>query len=186
MKKIILFFCVLTIFGCSRKNTKVIQEPTTDKPEIVIEKEKIDPIIEEEPEAPVEVPPYLVAVLEKTGCYGTCPVFEARLFSNGHLTYHGKEDVARLGLYEAWADLSLLEKVKEAAYQVGYFKLSDVYPVNQRSIDDIPITITYLNFDEKEKTIMNNYGSPKSLKNFESTLEKLLLNVDWKKVDSQN
>lgn len=182
MKKLItLSSLILLLLSCTRKVTRPVQSAPDLNPSVT---EVItggpDTLAIEEP--PTEAPPYLVAVLEKTTCYGKCPVFEVRLFSNGHLTYLGKKEVAMLGRYEAWTDLTLLEKVKAAAYQVHYFQLAEVYPTNQRQIEDIPLTITYLNFDDREKTIMNNYGSPKALRDFEDLLEGLLLKVNWKRI----
>jgi len=192
MRKIVFFILLLSFAGCTRKGTKVIQEEPKPLSEVMEETknevlEEVE-VVEEETvkveEEPVQAPPYLVAVIKKTACYGICPVFEARLFSNGHLTYHGEQDVTLLGRYEAWTELTLLESIKNKAYQTGYFNLSDVYPVNQKGIDDIPKTITYLNFDEREKTIINNYASPKLLRDFEDFLETTLLKVSWKKMDS--
>ncbi len=185
MKNIVLCFVLLSLVACTRKGTKVIQEePTTTISEVnetppVVE----EPTVEEE-EILVEAPPYLVAVIKKTECYGICPVFEVRLFSNGHLTYNGEKDVPMLGRYEAWEEKSFLDGIKTRAYQMGYFGLLDVYPANQKGIEDIPKTITYLNFDEREKTIINNYASPKVLRDFEDFLETKLLQVNWKKMNS--
>lgn len=186
MKKLFLLFVIPLLFGCSRKSTKTVQQPTIEKEVLTIESEQTTTDETNQTEAPVEAPPYLVAVLEKTDCYGICPSFEVRLFSNGRLTYKGKKDVAMLGIYEAWTDLDLLQRVKDQAYKLKYFELADVYPPQGKTIEELPLTITYLNFDEKEKTIINNYGSPKALRDFETFLEELLMQVDWKKVNSLN
>ncbi len=187
MKNILLCFILLSLVACTRKGNKVIQEEPITITELssnppVIATEEVEEAVEEE--IPVPIPPYLVAVIKKTECYGICPVFEIRLFSNGHLTYYGEKDVSLLGRYEAWTDEVFLEAIKAKAYQVGYFNLLEVYPANQKEIEDIPKTITYLNFDEREKTIINNYASPKVLRDFENYLEETLFQVDWKKMNS--
>ncbi len=192
MRTLFYLFLILSI-GCTPKGADKLKEsPTTDAPAIVEETVVVAPtetetqedvIIEEEEEA-VEAPPYLVAVLKKTACYGQCPAFEARLFSDGHLTFFGQKDVKNLGRFEAWTDGQILEQIKKEAYRIQFFELSEVYPVNGHSLDDLPMTITYLNFDDREKTIINNFESPLSLRRFESFLETLFAEVQWQKMDS--
>lgn len=55
--------------------------------------------------------PYLVIMLKRTGCYGTCPVFEAKIFSDGQAIYDGVRHVERIGLFEASVDSIWIQRV---------------------------------------------------------------------------
>lgn len=177
MKNLLYVLLVFSLFACTRKSTQPIQSEPPTEPLVTPEEKPIE-------DFPSEAPPYLVAAITKSGCYGICPSFEARIFSNGHITYIGKKDVRLIGQYEAWVDLEILERIKEEARKTDFFKMSDVYPTNKKSIEDIPMTITYLNFDELEKTIINNYDSPKELRKFEAFLEVIFLEMEYRKIKS--
>ena len=68
------------------------------------------------------------------------------------------------------------------AREIHFFELSDIYPTNAHTLDDLPRTIIYLNFDEKEKTVINNYDSPKALRQFEVFLEEEFAKVRWQAI----
>ncbi len=125
--------------------------------------------------------PYLVIMLKRTGCYGNCPVFEAKVFSDGQVTYDGIRHVELISLFESSVDSTWIQRVFERAKEINYFDLDEAYPSGGEPIPDLPTTITYLRLGEKEKTIRNNFDPPKALVDFEQWLERELKKLDWKK-----
>ena len=69
----LLFILVLFSCGSSKKNTET----------------KVKEIKKE-----------LVISLERTPCYGTCPIYKMEIFSDGSAFYHGERFVDRIGDYE--------------------------------------------------------------------------------------
>ena len=59
--------------------------------------------------------------LEKTACFGTCPVFHIEIYNNGFATYNGKKFVTIKGLHNleiSKNDISkILKKAKEIDFQ---------------------------------------------------------------------
>ena len=180
MNKFFYPLLLLVFFSCNRKGGKVI---SSDPPALTTEIATENDSPANASEFPEEVPPFIVVTLAKTECYGSCPSFTIHLFSNGHLTYLGKKNVSRLGYYEAWVDKEILGKIKSEAQNINYFQLANAYPKEGKILEDIPNTITTLNFDGIQKTIVNNYDSPLALRNFENYLEELLMNLEWRKMD---
>ncbi len=186
MRHLIYILPIFLFLACSPKTTQKLPNPTDNAPIAGVPDTMATPpsvdtaLVEIVPDE--DAPPYLVAVIKKTGCYGACPSFEARLFSNGHLTYRGLAEVDRIGPYEGWADENFLSQIKAAAYRLQFFELEDAYPTNARPIEELPLTITYLNLDNREKTVVNNYNSPSTLRALEQLLEELFLAVEWREL----
>ncbi len=125
--------------------------------------------------------PHLMFLLKRTGCYGTCPVFEAKVYSNGRATYDGIRHVQRIGLFEALVDSNWIQIMLDSALSIQYLSFEDQYPIGSESIPDLPTTTTKVFWNNQEKTVENNFGSPKSLRNFEDFLESELEKLQWVK-----
>jgi len=128
--------------------------------------------------------PYLALRLEKTSCFGKCPNFEIKLFSDGRAQWHGKHHSKRLGLYETHVDYSFLDQILTKAIQINYFSLSNHYPVNGKYLSDLPNTITYLSDSELEKSVLRNHNGPNSLRKFEDFIIENFDRLDWHKLAS--
>ncbi len=176
----ILFLGILLLAACNRKTAEVVE----NKP---IEKHP-EPVVQET--APVETvdvvsaKPHLVASMKKTACYGKCPVFEVKFYSDGKATYHGKKFVDREGYYVAVIDDFRVSEIVRQANEVGFFKLDNTYPKNGRTITDLPNTITMVNDGIQEKSITNNHEAPASLLDFEQYLEAQIDQLEWTEVES--
>ncbi len=190
----IILLCLF--FACGKK-TKTLQTPkgvtekTPPQAETVVETTPaiITPEVEASKEEPVvepeEILPWVLASIRKTSCFGKCPVFEFRVFSDGRLEYDGKRFVEMEGLYEATAPEGMLEAIKTEAKKSGYMNLEDDYPTNGARIPDLPSTYTSLKFEEAEKKIKNNHNAPKALIAFEKYLVSWIEKVAWKKIEKR-
>lgn len=197
MKNVVLLLNILLVicftFSCSPKKgkklatTTIEEEPVSiftppaeeaePKPEIIE-----DPVVEE-PEIEKPIAPYLIASLKKTPCYGKCPVFEAKVYSDGKITYIGTQHVDKIGFYETHVDDQFINNLFAKAGQINYLNLNSNYPTNGKNISDVPSTISYLKIDADEKTIFNNFDSPIALRHYEKYFVNLLSELDWRKVD---
>lgn len=191
MRKIQWYLLVLTILTiASCKSASKIQQTNQEKPEGV-DPSKIESVFSfsngdttqvivldnEEAEAVV------VARIQKTPCYGNCPVFEAKVFSNGLVLFDGKENTDRLGLHEAYMLQSQMDSLLTQATAIDFFKMNANYPANGKQLYDLPSTILFVKQEDQEKEITNNHGAPKGLKAYEALFLDMLNRLDWRSVD---
>jgi hypothetical protein len=116
--------------------------------------------------------------LERTACFGFCPIYKVILRSDNTATYIGMKFVERQGTYKAYiSGFEYLAKIIEAR---RYFSLRDRYT---EPISDMPSAITSVVRNGKRKTI-DNYGNsgPIELWEIENLIDGLIANVRWEKV----
>ncbi len=111
--------------------------------------------------------PRVLASLQKTPCFGRCPVFEVRVYSDGKAVYNGQRFTDRKGIYEASVSKEALSALLEEVAALNPDALSEEYPRNGRKIPDLPSTIVYINTGTVEKKIANNHDAPQALLDFE-------------------
>lgn len=165
---------ILCSFACNKKIADVTTNETPPKIRIPLDSINVEPEAELEPlpdlEDQEDIVIELIASIRKTPCYGYCPVFEYKYYSDGRVSYNGQLHVDRIGVYETWVDIEFKSKIESLAQSIKYFSLEEEYPPNGRRIEDLPSTITYLKIDDREKSIKNNYDSPLVLRDFEKEL----------------
>lgn len=171
---LLLMFGAL-LFSCSPKAAKGLQKAEIPEPLPEFSDVQAD-------ERVYAVDQFIELRIKKTACYGKCPVFEATVYANGKVKYHGKNNVEKSGHWEANLNDIQLRQLVESAESADYFKLSPVYPDSGQEIVDFPNTITYLKIGLSEHQIRNNHEAPVQLLDFENFLLDLLDQMDWKKV----
>lgn len=117
-----------------------------------------------------------VFILKKTACYGTCPVYELKIYNNRIATLHAEEFLDIQGAYFTKIDKEIYNALIEDFSKSAFFDFKNEYIHN---ISDLPTT--YITF--REKTIKDYYGSPEQLKELERTLASLVDELKWKKSD---
>ena len=175
------FFSMIMMASCSKKivekqtETKTVQETTVKEvvpPDLPIPPEKI--------KIPKGVDENLLVSLQRTACFGKCPVFTINILKDGKATYSGVAHVKKRGQYVAVADSDFIKKIQKRAKEINFLKMSDKYPKGDIEITDIPTTVTYIRQGERGKLISDNYDAPKELIEFEKWLENELDTSVWK------
>ena len=123
-------------------------------------------------------------MIKKTPCFGKCPVFEAKLFSNGTATWYGKMNVERLGNYEAKIDLEKIREIQRNADSMGYWDLYEKYPL-ENQVADLPTTITSVRVGDMIKTVRNTHDAPPDLTKFENYLLDIMEGLEWSSTDNK-
>ena len=106
--------------------------------------------------------------LEKTACFGTCPIFSINIFNNGEVIYYGKKFVKKLGNLNLELDQKEINQILNKAKEINFNNLKSEYTEN---ISDLPTTFISIN----KKTIKDYYGAPKELKDLEKLIESIVL-----------
>ncbi|HKR02541.1 MAG TPA: DUF6438 domain-containing protein [Pyrinomonadaceae bacterium] len=119
--------------------------------------------------------------LERTACFGYCPIYTVTLRRDGTISYNGKKFVQLEGMYEG--KFYGFERLAQLILSRGYFNLKDNYTVNAT---DLPSTITSVVRGGKRKTI-RNYGDsgPVELWGIEMAIDGVLRGAELEKAKGQ-
>jgi Domain of unknown function (DUF6438) len=174
----ILPFCI-TFLACAKQ----VNDKTT---QTNMNKSKQEPTIQTpsstpKPPKPVEpkVDNNLMASLQRTPCFGQCPVFKIQLFGDGKVVYEGKAYCKRIGTHQTTASPELMKAIQQKASDMKYLSLNEKYPKGESMITDIPTTISYIKVGSESKMIHNNYDAPTELVEFERWLELQFEGLKW-------
>jgi hypothetical protein len=179
----IYYFCVICVLlaSCNRKTAKLIENPTN--PPIVttpIPTNTTPKTTDDDKNA------YVMFSIERTMCYGNCPVYEAKIMSNGKAYFKGSRGIEMVGNYESKVTAEQIKDIWHNVAQVDFFKFADRYPTDiNNAIPDLPNTYTFVNDGKMSKKITDNYDSPANLQWFEHELETVFLQLNWTKIDNK-
>ena len=133
-------------------------------------------------ESPLVAEPQLLASIQRTACYGQCPMYKATFLDNGEIKYVGKRFVEKLGTYSALISAEKIQEIKDMAKEYEYFKLDSLYPT---PISDFPSCLTEVRLDGVSKRVVNRRNPPENLKSFERYLDGILKEVELTKVSDE-
>lgn len=120
------------------------------------------------------------ATLERTACFGQCPIYKITLYSNGYVTYYGKNFVDRMGMYEGKVGKAFLDKITALANKANYMSLENQY---DSGVSDFARVITSFTSNGKTKTITRRHIGPQELIDYEKQFDKLFEGVNWTLVE---
>lgn len=119
----------------------------------------------------------LFAYIRKGYCFGTCPVFEIKIYNSGYVVYEGIHNVDRMGFYTTRLEKEEMLKFIDKANEINYFDMQDVY--DNAHITDLPETTTSIVINGKRKQVKRRYDFPKELVTFETLFSDLLESKKW-------
>lgn len=126
--------------------------------------------------------PQLLASIERTACYGQCPMYKATFMDNGELIYVGKRFVEKIGTYRALLSENEVVEIKNKIVEYKYFDLDSLYPT---PISDFPSCLTEVRLNGKNKKVIDRRNPPENLKSFEKFLDSLLVDRELEKVSDE-
>jgi len=178
-----LFWAILLLlflFSCNRKQAGIDklsgQIDTIAAADTVL---TIDSTFLKDTLPKITTAPHLLLKFERTACYGHCPAFVFKVYTNGDATYEGKRHVERTGIHLAYLTPAQLDSLQSRAHRAQLLQLSDSYPENGPPIPDLPNAITQYVQGDTAKTITHNHAAPSSLLDFEAYLETLIETLQW-------
>lgn len=107
-----------------------------------------------------------VFTMETTPCFGTCPVYEVNVFSDGEVIFKGKAHTAFEGIYRLPRDPEMFQTIKQLLDEARFHDFRDVYGWNQGGDEnpckegwtDYPSTLLSLQFANTYKTVFHYHG----------------------------
>ncbi len=117
----------------------------------------------------------VVITIERSACFGSCPIYSAEIHADGEVVYRGKEFVKEVGERRFKISQEKIQELIKEFQSVDYFSLKDKYDAdeNGNSWTDLPTTITSICLDGKKKKVVNYLGAPKKLDALEDKIDNL-------------
>jgi len=122
----------------------------------------------------------IVISLAKTGCLGSCPVYELTIYENGTVVYEGRMFVGARGVRKTNIGEKKVRQLAAELESAGYFSLQDEY--NQQTYTDSASATTYVKIGDKQKRISHYYGdvgAPESLFLVEKAIDEAANSERW-------
>lgn len=116
----------------------------------------------------------------RTACFGTCPIFNFKVYDNGRAIYEGKNFVDMIGVYHTNISKNDIDKIVDAAEKIKFFQMDDVY---DSQVTDLPSVYLSILKDGKFKTVKNRHNGPKELKALYEQVDALIKAQKWEMVD---
>ena len=122
----------------------------------------------------------VVITLERTPCFGTCPVYLLAIQGGGTVIYEGKDFVEVKGTAEKTISQDQIDKLVTEFEKADYFSLKDSY--TERTITDAPTVITSIDINGKTKRIEHYHGdftAPGKLTELEDRIDEIVDSKQW-------
>ena len=176
MKRILLFtFCIHVIAaGAGELQRLYFAQPQTN--EVTIS-DLIGP-----PKGPSTNHGISEIGIERTPCFGTCPVYTCIIRSNGTVRYVGVAHVERLGTWETKIDPYQYHRVANFILTSRYLEMKDTYLCGVTDADTVYTMIVRAG----RRKIFSNYASsgPDSIWVLQHLIDSLVAGSKWRQVSS--
>ena len=139
--------------------------------------------------APQTVPDDFVIKLERTSCFGACPVYSVTIDAKGAVTYEGKKFVRVGGRQTDQIPASRVAELAATVDRIRFFELDDQYQVirnadgTMTSVTDLPTTLVTVTLAGRSKVIIDYLGAPESLKQLEKQVDETARTKRWISLD---
>ena len=127
-----------------------------------------------------------VVTLERTPCFGTCPVYQVAISGSGGVRFAGKHHVIQQGEARAEIPKARVDSLLHELDAGGYFGFADAYVMDSpdcgRYATDSPTVITSATVAGRTKTIRHDYGcgaAPKELGRLERLIDEVAGTSQW-------
>jgi hypothetical protein len=127
-----------------------------------------------------------VITLERTACFGGCPVYRIWASADGKVGYEGRSHVRRIGTATGEVSVERLRALVSELERAGYFSFANRYtsaePTCGRYTTDSPSAITSVRHEDRTKRIEHDYGcgsTPGALVVLEQRIDEVLNSARW-------
>ena len=122
----------------------------------------------------------VIITLERTACYGFCPIYSLTIHGDGTVIYEGEDFVETVGKAETIISIEKVEQLISEFEKVNYDSLKDTY--TEKTITDAPSVITSITRNEKTKTVEHYHGdfdAPEELTGLEDKIDEIVNSERW-------
>ena len=137
-------------------------------------------------QAPTATADSAVVTLERTPCFGTCPVYRVTASANGAVRFEGKSHVPHRGSAVGQVPKARLDSLLAELKAAGYFSFEEQYvpgsPACGNAATDLPTVTTSVTLDGRTKRIEHYRGcagAPQALSQLEERIDEVLNTAQW-------
>ncbi|HKP53319.1 MAG TPA: DUF6438 domain-containing protein [Chloroflexia bacterium] len=146
-----------------------------------IEVAKIEavPSLESTPSVPDDLSD-LVINLERTACFGSCPVYNLTIYGDGSVVFDGERFVEKEGTHKGTVSHEKIKEIVRWFEKVGYFALYDDY--THKAWTDSPSAYTSIKLAGNSKRIAHYHGDPSApfrLSMLEAKIDEVANTYQW-------
>lgn len=123
--------------------------------------------------------------LQRTACFGFCPMYRLVIDGNGTVTYTGERFVKVTGTRTATISRAAVQQLVKAFEAADYFAMPDHY---RGEHTDAPSTITSITMGKRTKTVNHYMGSPnvpQALIDLEAQVDAIANSQQWVGTDEE-
>jgi hypothetical protein len=127
-----------------------------------------------------------VVAVQRTACFGACPVYTISASASGKVTYEGKANVRHIGTATGQISEKQIASLLREMEDAGYFTFADRYamsePTCRRYTTDSPSVISSATFRGRTKRVEHDYGcvgAPGALTLLEQKIDEVLGSRQW-------
>lgn len=122
---------------------------------------------------------HLILSLEKGECYGTCSVYNVRIYKNRYAVYEGIMNVEKFGLYSKKLSKEEYKQLVDEFDKAGFFTFQDFYIYDE---DNLPLITMQYRKKDVVKLVKGSVDRPQEVLDLQYKLEKLYKTEGWKLV----
>lgn len=132
-----------------------------------------------------DVPPDALIRLQRTICYGTCPVYTVTIDARGTITFDGERFVRVVGRKTAQISRLSVATLLARAEQIRFFEMRDAYRAIENPdgtltmVTDLPTKIVTVTVNGRTKRVEDYFGAPDSLREFEREIDAAAVTKRW-------
>lgn len=133
----------------------------------------VGPAVAQEP----NLPPHASISLQRTSCFGPCPIYTVTIDARGTVTYDGERFVRVIGRRTAQIDTSIVAGLLATADRIRFFEMRDVYRVIENPdgtvgmVTDLPTKFVTVTVNGRTKKVEDYVAAPDSLAEFEREID---------------
>jgi len=119
----------------------------------------------------------VVISMEKTRCFGACPIYTVKITDDKYLLYSGNENVPVIGDRKVRLSQKEYSKILKAFAEADFFQFESKYI---SPATDLPTVFLQFNYGGKSKRIKDYDRAPDKLRELEIKVEFLVKEKIWR------
>jgi hypothetical protein len=117
-----------------------------------------------------------VTAIEKSPCFGKCPVYAMQIFKDGKVLYEGRANTKKLGTFQKTLTKKELTTVVKAFENARFTTFQDTYI---SELADLPSTLIYYSDGKVNKSVTGKENRPAPVMQLQYMLEKIADSDGW-------
>lgn len=117
----------------------------------------------------------VIISLERTPCFGRCPVYNIKVHENGLVIYNAEKNTDTTGCFYAVLTKEELQSLKNKFIANGFMDMADKYPEEGKAPVDLPSCVLVFNNNGTTKTVRDKrWDTPAPLAELQTTIEQIV------------